>query len=111
MFVYQGTAEQGAMYFGTLFADASAIADPDGSLYRAFGVERGNWRAMFGIRSWRSGIRATLDGHFINRKIGDAWTLPTIFAIRSGAIIGEFRGRYAGDHPDLTSLPRELGIR
>ena len=104
VFVYQGTADQGPIFFGRLDEHAVAVADPDAELYRAFGVGRGGLREMFGLASWKAGIRATLKGHLINRKIGDAWTLPTVFAVRGGSLVGEFRGRHAGDHPDLDTL-------
>lgn len=110
VFVYQGSSDQGSMFFDPLFADAVAIADPDRRLFDAFGVERGGLREMFGLRTSAAGFRATLRGHMVNRTIGDPWTLPTIVAIRSGHVIGEFRGRHAGDHPDLTRLPRDLGL-
>ena len=92
------------MFFGRLDDHAVAVADPDGGLYRALDIHRGGIRQMFGLASWRAGIRATLKGHMINRKVGDAWTLPTVFAIRDGSIVGEFRGRHAGDHPDIDAL-------
>jgi len=111
VFVYQGTAEQGSMFFDRLDGGATAIADPDGDLYNAFDVERGGWREMFGLRSWAAGLRAAAKGHLINRKIGDAWTMPTIFAVRHERIIGEFRGRHAGDHPDIEQLITDLGER
>ncbi len=63
---------------------------------------------MFGLRSWIAGVRATTKGHLINRKIGDPWTMPTLFAVRNDHVIGEFRGRHAGDHPDLDRLIAEM---
>jgi hypothetical protein len=108
VFVYQGSAEQGPMFFDRLDPGAIAIADHEGELYGRFGVERGGWREMFGLRSWAAGIRATAKGHLISRKVGDPWTLPTIFAVRNERIVGEFRGRHAGDHPDIDQLIAEL---
>lgn len=96
------------MFFEQLDDEAVAIADPDGDLYHSFGVRRGGWREMFGLRSWAAGLRATSKGHLVNRKIGDAWTLPTIFAVCSDAIVAEFRGRHAGDHPDIHRLFADL---
>lgn len=104
VFVYQGTVEQGPMFFERLFSDAVAIADPDGDLYREFEVERGGLKEMFGPQAWVCGLRATRQGHRIGRKVGDPWTLPTVFAIDRGNIVGEFRGEHAGDHPDLDEL-------
>jgi hypothetical protein len=108
VFVYQGTVEQGPMWFDRLFPGARAIADPDGDLYRAFGVARGGMREMFGAASWACGLRAVRQGHFVNRKIGDPWTLPTIVAVRDRSIVWEFRGEHAGDHPDVTTIPEQL---
>ncbi len=92
------------MFFDRLDPDAVAIADPDAVLYRAFGVERGGWSAMFGLRSWVAGIRATLQRNRIGRKIGDPWTLPLVLAVVDRAIVWEHRGRHAGDHPDVEAI-------
>lgn len=108
VFVYQGTVEQGPMFFGSLFPGARALADPEGRLYAAFGVERGGFREMFGLRSWRCGLQAARQGHFINRKVGDPWTLPTVLVVRDGAVVWTHRGEHAGDHPDVAAIPRAL---
>ena len=62
------------MFFDAHLEGAEAIADPEGSVYESFAVQRGGWREMFGLRAWQRGLRAVTRGHFINRKIGDPWT-------------------------------------
>ncbi len=112
LYVYQGSSRQGPMFFDALDPDAVAIADPEGVLYAAFAVPRGGMREMFGLRAWLAGVRATVRGHVIGRKIGDPWTLPAVYAVTSGTIVGEFVGAHAGDHPDpaaLTALPPPTG--
>ena len=104
VFVYQGTVDQAPRFFDRLDWAAVAVADPEAELYRAVGVERGGWRAMFGLRSWVAGIRATLQGHRIGRKIGDPWTLPLVLAIDGDTVVWEHRGTHAGDHPDVDAL-------
>ena len=96
------------MFFDRLDPGAVAIADPDAELFEAFGVERGGMRAMFGLQAWRAGLRAVSQGHMINRKVGDPWTLPTVLAVRDGAVVWEHRGEHAGDHPDVASIPQLL---
>ena len=108
VFVYQGTPEQGPMFFDRYDSDAVGIADHEGALFRLFEIQRGGMREMFGLRSWSAGVRATLKGHRINRKVGDPWTLPTVLAVRNQAVVGEFVGRHAGDHPDVPALPQVL---
>ncbi|MEM9893840.1 MAG: hypothetical protein AAF962_23550 [Actinomycetota bacterium] len=110
MFVYQGTEAQAPTFFDRLDPDAVAIADPEAELYRAFRVERGGWRAMFGLRSWLAGINATLGGHRIGRKIGDPWTMPLVIAVRDRQVIWEHRGTFAGDHPDVEAIPARLAL-
>ena len=99
------------MFFDPLDPDAVAIADPEAELYSALGVERGGWREMFGLASWRAGLRAVRRGHFINRKIGDPWTLPTVLAVAKHHVVWEFRGRHAGDHPDIDELFERFSAR
>lgn len=108
MFVYQGTVEQGPMFFDRLFPEAVAIADPEGELYERFQIARGGLREMFGLESWKCGLRATRQGHRIGRKIGDPWTLPTVVGIRDGVIVVEFRGEHAGHHPDPVELATSM---
>ena len=96
------------MFFEQTLPDARGIADPDKVLYDAFAVERGGFREMFGVGPWIAGLRAVAKGHFIGRKLGDPWTLPTIVAIRNESVVWEFVGRHAGDHPDLDDLPQIL---
>ena len=96
------------MFFDRLIDDVRAVADPEGSLFATFEVDRGGAREMFGLRSWRRGVRAVAKGHFINRKIGDPWTLPTIVAVRDRAIVWEHRGQHAGDHPDVPTIPERI---
>ena len=105
LFVYQGSADQGPMFFDEHIGDVEAIADPDGALYAALDVRRGGVREMFGFRAWMRGLRAVTKGHFVNRKIGDPWTLPTIVALRDRQIVWEHRGTYAGDHPEVGAIP------
>lgn len=108
VFVHQGSVEQGPMFIGGLMPDAEAIADPDGELFEAVGIDRGSLRQVFGLRTWRRALQALTKGHFVNRKIGDPWTRPTIMAVRDGWIVWEHRGRHAGDHPDVAAIAREV---
>src|SRR6056297_1075368 len=108
VFVYQGTSEQGPMFFDRYDEHATAVADPDGALYAAFGVPRGGIGEMFGARSWFAGLRATARDHLVSRRIGDPWTMPMVLAVRDGMIVGEFVGRHAGELPDMASISTTL---
>lgn len=97
--VHQGDVADGDAFFGRLWPEVPAIADPDAVLYRAFGVERGNLGQMFGPASAACAIRAVAKGNGVGRMTGDAWTLPTVVLLdAAGTVIWEHRGRHAGDH-------------
>lgn len=112
VFVYQGTPEDGASFFGhdRLWPDAEAVADLPKHLYDAFGVERGGVREMFGARSFACGLRAAVKGNGIGRKVGDGWTLPTVVALRDGQVRWRHHGEHAGDHPRWSDVPDLAGF-
>ena len=109
VFIHQGTAEQDLEHFGALPEPMRSVADPDGTIFKAYKVERGGMREMFGLRAWRRGLQAALRGHFIGRKVGDPWTLPTVIAVKDHQIVWEHRGSHAGDHPDVRRIPELTG--
>ena len=103
--VHQGSDDEFDQTLRPLWPEAAAVSDPDASLYAAWSVERGGFRAMFGLRSWLAGIPAFLRGNRIGWKgKADGWTLPTIVRLRAGEVVWMHRGTHAGDHPDLGGL-------
>ncbi|MEL6981945.1 MAG: AhpC/TSA family protein [Actinomycetota bacterium] len=108
VYIHQGTKAQTPPFVERLDPDSVTVADPDAELYQAFGVDGGGWRAMFGLRSWLAGIRATFRGHRIGRKVGDPWTLPLVVAVRDRQVVWEHRGTFAGDHPDVDTIPTKM---
>jgi hypothetical protein len=103
--VHQGTVADGDELIARLWPTARAVADPEGRLYLAFGVPRGGGLEMFGPRSCLAAVRAVAKGNGVGRKVGDAWTLPTLVALEGGRVVWEHRGTHAGDHPDLGRVP------
>ena len=70
------------------------FADPDCRLYRAFGLNRGNFRQVLGWAVWKRGLRAALvEGHGLGRLAGDGFQLCGAFLIEAGRIVSAFRAR------------------
>lgn len=110
VFVHQGDVPGGEAFFGRIWPEAAAIADPGAALYRAFGVERGTLAQMFGPSAAVCAIRAVAKGNGAGRKVGDGWTLPTVVLLaEDGSVIWEHRGRHAGDHHVWDLLPHAAG--
>jgi peroxiredoxin len=76
------------------------VCGDDLAVYQAYGLERGTFGQLFGLRSWTRGIRATLQGHLIGKLAGDSFQMPGVFIVdRLGTI------RYAHRHTDATDNP------
>lgn len=109
LFVYQGTAEDGADFFGKLWPEARAVADPSRLLYRAFGVARGGLGELYGPGAAACYLRAATKGNLPGRTIGDPSMMPGLFLVEGDAIVWRHTFRNAGDHPDFASLPLAAG--
>ena len=104
VFVFMGTAAEGAAFLAPRWPDAVGIADPDRRIYQAFGVRQGGLAEMFGPGAVACGIRATLKGNYIGRKHGDPWTLPSFVLTDGDRILWRHDGSHAGDHPRWDDL-------
>ncbi len=85
--------------------DATAIADPEKKLYRAFELKRGTVGQLFGWRVWLRGIRAgILRGHGLNIPRQDPWQMPGVFLLKDGEIKTAFRHHRVSDRPHYIGL-------
>lgn len=103
--IHMSPPDVAAAFFATYgLTDIAHISDPSSTLYRSFGLRRGNLWKLFGpSTAWR-GIKATLAGHRVGRLQGDGFQMPGVFLIQDGRIIREFRHSHAGERPDYTEL-------
>ncbi|MFZ0430911.1 MAG: SelL-related redox protein [Acidobacteriota bacterium] len=105
--VQMGTPREGqelARRFGLV--DAQVISDPSRNLYRAFELDRGTFRQVFGLRVWLRLLKAAL-----LRGLGaglpkgqDERQMPGVFLLRNGQIAEEFRHQTIADRPDYVAL-------
>jgi hypothetical protein len=86
-------------------ADLERIADPIRTLYSAFGLNRGNFRQLFGWKVWWRGLIAGLwNGHGRGTPSADYRQMPGVFFVDKGLIARHFRHRSAADRPEYDSL-------
>lgn len=112
LFVYQGSVDEGHDFFKRLWTEARAVSDYPKYYYDAFGVARGGLREMFGTDVWACAAKTVLTkGHFIGKKHGDPWTMPTSFLVDGETILWQYEGEHAGDHPAWSQIPELAGIR
>lgn len=104
LFVHQGTAEDGAGFFGRYWPEARAIADPNRLLYTAFGIGRVNVGQVFDAGLWACGLRATRKGHSAGVPVGDIFVMPGLFLVQGETVLWRHEFRHAGDHPDFATI-------
>lgn len=85
--------------------DVIRISNPDCSLYRAFGLQRGKARQLLGLAVWWRGFKsAILAGNGVGKLVGDGFQMPGAFLLNNGKIVAEHRHRHAADEPNYLEL-------
>jgi hypothetical protein len=90
-------------------ADLPRFADPEGKLFQAFGLVRGNWRNYLTYESILRTLIAWLEGHWVGLPAGDVQRMPGIFLVQRGQIRKAFRHKLVSDRPDYLQLASPSG--
>lgn len=106
LFFFQGSPTEGRAFLRRDWPAARAVADPDGSFYDAFGVERGGLIRNLGPKVWRARRRARSKGHRNGKPLGDVWRMPGVMLTRGDRVHWAHDVRHAADHPDLEEISR-----
>jgi len=85
-------------------ADLPRVSDPYQTLYRAFELDRGTLRQLFGLKCFLRGLPAFLKGHGVGRLVGDGFQMPGVFLVKDGVVAHAFRHRSAADRPDYCAI-------
>lgn len=83
------------------------ISDPDCRYYAEFGLTKGNFTQLFGLRAWMRGFQtAIVKQHGMAPPIGDGFQMPGVFIIQDGEIQEAFIHKLSSDRPDYEKLVR-----
>lgn len=107
VFVHMSNNQIAERYFSRYeLAGIDHVSDPNCMFYAAFGLTKGNFNQLFGLKSWIRGFEAgVLNGHAVGvKQIGDGFQMPGVFVIRNGAIKEYFIHELSSDRPDYESL-------
>lgn len=106
LFVHMADNDIADKYFKSHgLAEAEHIADPQTELYASFGLLKGNFQQLFGLKNWIKGYEIVKNGTPLSLKqIGDGFQMPGIFMIQNGEIVDSFIHKMASDVPDYDSL-------
>ncbi len=107
VFVFRDSLERGRKFFEKEWPEVRAIADVDGSWWKAFAIPRGSFLKLFGPSVFAASFRALFKGNFVNLP-GAAPTLePALFVLaEDGTPLFQHPFRHIGDHPDFAALAK-----
>jgi hypothetical protein len=111
LLAHQASVEAGSEFIERRAPGMRAVADPDGMLFDAFGMRRGNLWEVLGPTVWWPGLRALLRGHFPGRPTADTLRMPGALVVRGREILWRHRPRHAADHPDFGAASAVLLAR
>lgn len=82
-----------------------SISDPDTQLYQIFGLGKGNFNQLFGLKSLIRGFEASMSGTKVSLKqIGDGFQMPGVFLLHNSEIVGSYVHQTAADKPDYEGI-------
>jgi hypothetical protein len=110
LFFYQGTVEEGQVFFGQHWPQARAVSDAPKVFYTAMGLRRATFNQMFGIQVWTCRMRAMSKGNFIGKAVGDPWIMPGVFLVQGPEVIWSHQFKHQGDHPDWSKIPDRVPV-
>lgn len=108
VFVHRASVEAADEFFASRAPDHRAIADPDGRLFAAFGLQKGSLWQLLGPAVWWRGLVALFKGNFVGRPTGNETQMPGAFVVRGREVLFSHRADHAGDHPDFDAMRRAL---
>lgn len=107
VFIHMSDNDTAEKYFQRYkLLPARHVSDPECRYYAAFGLTKGNFNQLFGLKSWIRGFEASvleLNGVGV-RQIGDGFQMPGVFVLREGEIEDAYIHKVASDRPDYVNL-------
>lgn len=106
VFVHMADHDTAESYFEKFnLNNVSHISDPQCNYYQAFGLVKGRFDQLFGLKSFVRGIEVASKGIFpMIKEIGDARQMPGIFILKNGEIIERYIHVHASSKPNYDQL-------
>ena len=106
IFVHMSEESYGDQYFKEYNLESEEhISDPDMTLYEYFGLQKGTFRELYGLKVWSRAI--TLKFRIEpTRPFGNMRQMPGVFLLKSGKIINSFIHKSSADKPDYLEISK-----
>ena len=81
------------------------VSDIECKYYAAFGLAKGRFSQLFGLKSLVRGIETSAKGIFPTLKeIGDGYQMPGIFIVKDGKVLQSYIHNHIADKPNYKEL-------
>jgi peroxiredoxin len=88
------------------------ISDIECRYYSTFGLVKGTFTQLFGLKTWIRGFKAQATyGNDMGAHLGDSFQMPGAFMIFKGEIRGSYVHKHAADQPDYDKLMQTCVIQ
>lgn len=107
VFVHMADHETANKYFSEMnLKNIEHVSDPSCAIYNAFGLVKGSFNQLYGLKVWIRGIETKVKENtsFSLQQIGDGLQMPGVFYILNGEIKQEFVHSRISDRPDYLDL-------
>lgn len=107
VFVHMAVDEVAEDYFKRYdLAGITHVSDLSQRFYAAFGITRGSFSQLYGLRTWTRGYAASKEGHKLERasNLGDSTQMPGIFLLRDRQVKHSYVHQLASDRPNYEEL-------
>ena len=85
--------------------DIDHISDPECRLYLEFGLVKGSFSQLFGLKTFVRGFSAGFSSkQFGGASLGDAFQMPGVFVIVDGKVQAQYIHKSIADRPDYQKL-------
>jgi peroxiredoxin len=83
------------------------ISDPDMTLYEYFGLQKGTFRELYGLKVWSRAIGLKF-GIETKKPLGNMKQMPGVFLLKNGQISNSFIHTSASDKPNYLEISKFL---
>lgn len=107
VFVHMSDEDVANEYFRNYDLEGVAhISDPACQHYSNFGITKGTFSQLYGLRTWIRGFAAKRAGFELEmaKNLGDSTQMPGIFLLHKAKVIDTFIHKRASERPDYQKL-------
>ena len=105
--VHMASNEVAEGYFAEYnLPDIDHVSDPDCGYYEKFGLIKGSFSQLFGLKVWLRTAQLTIKdlSNLRRKQIGDGFQMPGVFLVNNGKILEQYIHIRASDRPDYQKL-------